>query len=85
MDKSFGIFGKYKDVFGRPGEGVHKYRFGGVAIVDYLMSIVMALIITHLTDIPFVITTICVFVGAIILHHLFGVKTGTVRYIRKNM
>jgi hypothetical protein len=48
--------------------------FISTAIVDYLGSILIAMIVTK---IPLVITTIGVFVLGIILHLLFCLKTGT--------
>ena len=51
-----------QDIFGVPGMGT--------AIVDYLGTILIAMIVTK---IPLVITTICAF----ILHYLFSSKTGT--------
>lgn len=82
MVQLFGYFGKHKDIFGRPGEGVHKHRFAGIAIVDYILTIVMAMIITNLTDIPFVITTILLLTLGIVMHYIFGVNTKAVQLLR---
>ena len=67
----------YKYIFGVPGTGIHKYRFLDTAIVDYLGSIVIAMIITKFTKIPLVITTILVLLLGILSHYLFCLKTGT--------
>jgi len=67
----------YKYALGYPGQGIHQYRFLGTAIVDYLGSILIAMIITKFTKIPLVLTTIGVLVLGIILHLLFCLKTGT--------
>ena len=67
----------YKYLFGMPGQGVHKYRFLDTAIVDYIASILGAMLITKITKIPLVITTIGVFLSGIVLHYLFCLKTGT--------
>ena len=32
-------FCKYKDLFGKPGEGVHSYRIFNIAIVDVILTI----------------------------------------------
>lgn len=72
---------KYKDIFGKPGEGIHKYRFLGTAISDYLLTILAAVIITYFTKIPLVLTTIFAFVLGIVLHVIFGVETNTTRYL----
>ena len=72
---------KYKDIFGKPGEGIHKYRFLGTAISDYLLTILAAVIITYFTKIPLVLTTIFAFVLGIVFHVIFGVETNTTRYL----
>lgn len=74
-------FCKYKDIFGIPGKGVHSYRFLDTAIFDYIGTIVLAAILTKLTDIPFVISTIIMFVLGILLHHVFCVPTNATRYL----
>ena len=74
---------KYKNIFGYPGKGVHKYKFMGTSLVDYFMTIVGAFIITYFTDIPLVITTIGLFLMGIILHYLFGLNTETLKYVSK--
>jgi len=66
---------KFKHIFGKPGKGVHSYRFMGVALVDYALTILLAIILTKLTDIPLVISTILCFVIGILLHAVFCVPT----------
>lgn len=39
-------FCKYKNIFGEPGKGVHKYRLGGIAVVDLGLTILLAVITT---------------------------------------
>lgn len=72
---------KYKNIFGIPSEGVHKYRFLNTAIVDYVLSIVLAAVISYFTDIPWVLTTIIVLSLGILLHMIFGVPTNTLKYL----
>ena len=43
---------KYKDIFGKPEEGVHAYRFGNVAIIDYIFSIIFSCLLSLLFSIP---------------------------------
>lgn len=33
---------KYKDMLGEPGKGVHAYRIGGMAVVDLVLTILLA-------------------------------------------
>jgi hypothetical protein len=36
---------KYKDIFGAPGTGLHKYRFLGMAVVDWIFTIIGVLLV----------------------------------------
>lgn len=67
----------YKYIFGVPGTGIHQYRFLDTAIVDYIGTIIIAMLVTKFTGIPLVVTTICAFLLGILLHYLFCSKTGT--------
>jgi hypothetical protein len=71
---------KYKNIFGYPDKGVHQYKFRGTSLVDYFMTIAGAFLITYFTDIPLVITTICLLLFGIILHWLFGIKSQVIQY-----
>jgi hypothetical protein len=75
------IFSEYKNIFGKVGEGVHKYRFLNTAMVDYYLTFCFAMLITYLTDIPLILTTIGLFVLSILFHYLFGVETNTLKYL----
>ena len=75
------IFKEYKNIFGEIGKGAHKYRFLNTALVDYILTILGAILITYLTDIPLVLTTIGLLVLGIIFHYLFGVNTNTLKYL----
>jgi len=66
---------KYKNALGIPKQGLHSYRFFGVAIVDVLMTIIAAKIISYYYKISFFYTCIFLFVLGIILHRLFSVRT----------
>ena len=67
----------YKYLFGVPGTGIHKYRFLGTAIADYIGTILLAMLVTYFTKVPLVITTIAMFLLGIILHLAVGLRTGT--------
>mgnify|MGYP001288845905 CR=1 FL=1 len=75
------IFSEYKDIFGVIGKGVHKYRFLNTAIVDYILTILGAILITYLTGIPLILTTVGLLILGIILHYFFGVQTNTLNYL----
>jgi len=71
---------QYSDIFGKPGEGLHKYRIFGMAAVDLILTFVLALLISWLYKYPIVsIETVIIFLSlmvlAVIVHRLFCVKT----------
>jgi len=75
------IFSKYKNIFGKVGEGVHKYRFLNTVMVDYYLTICFAMLLTYITDIPFILTTVSLLLLSILFHYLFGVETNTLKYL----
>ena len=75
------IFSEYKNIFGKVGEGVHKYRFLNTAMVDYYLTILFAMLITYITDIPLLLTTAGLLLLSILFHYLFGVQTNTLKYL----
>lgn len=74
-------FSQYSDIFGKPNTGVHKIRFMNVAVVDYILTIILAFFLTYVTHIPVELTTIFSFIIGIISHILFGVKTNTTKFL----
>lgn len=62
----------YTNIFGRPNEGVHKYRIFNVAVVDTLLTIFAAFLISRR---HFWIVLALLFITGIILHRLFCVRT----------
>ena len=74
------MFCEYSEIFGKPGKGVHKYRFFDIAIVDVILSILLALVIHYFLQVFGVKTNvysviIFVFILGIISHRLFCVRT----------
>lgn len=65
----------YKHLFGIPGEGPHSYRFMGLALVDLVLTILFAWIISYFTSYSFIESFIYLFVFGEILHYLFGTQT----------
>jgi len=66
---------KYKDSLGKPNEGVHKYKIFNISIVDVLLTIFVAFIISFFSKINFFIILILLFIAGIILHRIFCVRT----------
>ena len=76
---------KYKDVLGKPKEGIRFYRFFNIAVVDFLGTIVIAFIISLFFSYKysFPIITIILFLLGIFLHYIFCVNTTINNYISK--
>lgn len=66
---------KYRDIFGKPGQGVHSYRLFHVAIVDVLLTILGAYMISIYWHVAFAKILVLLFVLGIIMHRIFCVKT----------
>jgi hypothetical protein len=66
---------KYKNALGEPNKGVHSYRVFGLAIMDILMTLIAALVISYFFKISFFYTCISLFILGIFLHRLFCVRT----------
>lgn len=66
---------KYRDIFGKPDEGVHKYRVGGYAAVDILATLTVSWIIAVYTGHSLAHITANMFLFGILLHRLFCVNT----------
>lgn len=72
---------KYNKIFGVAGKGLHSYQILNTAIVDYILTILGAFLLTYLTGVPVVLTTIILLILGIILHVLFGIPTEAVKYL----
>jgi len=66
---------KYKNILGEPGKGVHSFRVFGVAIVDVILTIILAYFISRVCRFHFGYTLLSVFVLGIFLHRIFCVRT----------
>ena len=73
------IFSKYRNFFGAPKEGVHRWRFMGTAVVDYLLTLAAAVLTTYISHIPLVLSTISWFLLGIFFHIIFGVQTNVIK------
>jgi uncharacterized HAD superfamily protein len=65
----------YKDIFGKPKTGIHKYRLFNLAIVDIIGTIIIAYIIAYYYNLSYKKTITIAFLLGIILHKIFCVKT----------
>jgi len=74
-------FSEHRNFFGAPGTGAHQFRLLDVALVDYVLTLLAAFIISWLTSFPLVLSTLVWFTLGIVLHTLFGVNTSAVRWL----
>jgi hypothetical protein len=71
---------KYKNIFGEPGKGAHRYRLFNVAIVDVIAMILLVYFIFAILrwfniHVSFWLLLFLVFILGIVLHRAFGVRT----------
>ncbi len=78
---SWAPFRAHRNFFGAPGTGVHSHRFLGLAVVDLLLTLLVAMVTTWTTGTPLVITTIAWLTLGLLLHTLFGVNTSAVTWL----
>ena len=69
------IFSKYKDMFGKPNEGVHSHRIYDYAIVDILMTLIGGYFIAKYYNLNIIYGFIILFLIGQICHILFCVDT----------
>jgi len=67
---------KYKDIFGKVGEGVHSYRIFNIAIIDVILTVIGAFIINYFyPKYNFSSVLLILFILGIVLHRIFCVRT----------
>lgn len=81
MKYLFGKFKAYKNIFGEPGTGVHKLKFKGTSLFDYFATIVLAFVVTYMSNIPLVWSTIILFIIGIVSHYLVGIRTMAIKVL----
>ena len=67
---------KYKNLFGKPGEGIRKYRIFDIAIYDTAVVIIIGLIFYYFSGYNIWLTLAVLFISGIIAHRIFCVRTG---------
>ena len=82
----FSGLSRYRDVFGAPGTGVHSVRVFDLAIVDVLLTVVLAwLVYVGLRGGKWSMCFPCVLVGAFVVgvaaHAAFGVQTTVHKFL----
>ena len=66
---------KYKDIFGKVGTGVHSLRFFNIAVVDTLLTLLLAHIINLYLKSNLLLIFFVLLVASIIIHRAFCVET----------
>jgi hypothetical protein len=72
---------KYKDIFGAPDQGVHKYKLFGLAVVDVVLTVLAAILLTRMIGVSLWITIPFLFLLGIIFHKLYCVNTALNRFL----
>jgi hypothetical protein len=73
---------QYKDILGKPGQGIHSYRIFNIAYVDVLLTIIGAYVIyLFFPKINYFVILILFFILGIILHKIFCVRTTIDKYL----
>lgn len=75
MQENQNPFCKYKNLFGKVGEGIHSYRVGGFAIMDVIQTILLGFFLAWLTKYSVYYTIPGAFLLGILVHRLFCVRT----------
>lgn len=65
----------FSKIFGTPGEGVHSTRFLGYAVVDTVLTVLVAYLTTFVVKIEFVNSLIIWLVVGEVMHYTYGVQT----------
>lgn len=72
---------KYKNLFGEPGIGIHSFRIFNISVLDVLVVLLAALIISKLCGFSLKWTTIILFIVGIIVHRLLCVRTTVDKFL----
>lgn len=66
---------QYKNLLGVSGKGIHSYKIFNISIVDVILTIIGAYLISRGFNLNFGLVLIILFLLGIVLHRLFCVKT----------
>lgn len=72
---------EYRDMFAKPNTGPHQYRIFNIAIVDVVLTILLAYGISWFFNYPFLPTLGISFFIGIIAHRLFCVRTTVDKFL----
>lgn len=72
---------RYKNIFGEPGTGIHKYRVMNIAILDVIVTLLIAFILSKLFRHTFLFSLAYLILLMIIIHRVFCVRTTTDKFL----
>ena len=75
---------QYSDIFGKPDTGSHKYKIGGIAVVDTVATLFVALLIGwifELNGLGVVGVFGLLMIASVFAHKLFCVDTALVKML----
>jgi hypothetical protein len=80
---AFGLC-EYKDLFGKPNEGIRKYRIFNIAVYDTLFVIIIGYLLSYYLGYPLWPTLAVLFISGIVVHRLFCVRSGVDKLLFPN-
>ena len=73
---------QYANILGIPGKGIHKFRLGNVAIVDLVLTLILALGLSYIPGSPpFTIWIIILLLLSMVLHALLCTDTSVNKWL----
>ena len=66
---------KYRDIFGKVGTGVHSLRLFNIAVVDTLLTLLLAYIINLYLKSNLLVIFFILLIASILIHRAFCVET----------
>jgi len=73
---------QYKDILGKPGEGIRRrYRLFNISIIDFVLTIVLGVVLAHLFKIQKINGILIAFLLGIISHKVFCVDTTIAKWL----
>lgn len=67
---------QYKDLFGKPYEGLRQYRIFDIALYDTAVVLLIGALLAWFTKINIIVMWVVLFLSGIVAHRLFCVRTG---------
>ena len=71
----------YKYMFGEPSKGIHSYKIFDIAIMDVLLTIIFAFVISYFLKKNFKEVLLVLFLLGIISHRLFCIRTTVDKFL----